>query len=306
MLDPKHGHRSLEERSAAGKAARGKAPRSSHADWAPAADRADPVELLEGQATSRVGQLVPLRYARMLVSPFTFYRGAAAVMAADLAATPRSGFDVQLCGDAHLSNFGAFASPDRELVFDVNDFDETLPGPWEWDVMRLAASFSVAGRASGFKRRVRGPGLPAGKWGSRCSASTPTRHQLAAVVPVHDPLRPLDELPRADPQPGSRGRRPGLSTDEAVRQGISATAGTVTSAAVVMVAVFSIFATLSIVDMKEMGVGLAVAVLLDATIVRGVLLPAAMKLLGERNWYLPRGLRWLPRGREPEPAPARG
>jgi uncharacterized protein (DUF2252 family) len=155
MLDPKHGHLSLEERAAAGKAARGKAPRSGYADWAPAADRADPVELLEGQATSRVDQLVPLRYARMLVSPFTFYRGAAAVMAADLAATPRSGFDVQLCGDAHLSNFGAYASPDRELVFDVNDFDETLPGPWEWDVMRLAASFSVAGRASGFKRRER-------------------------------------------------------------------------------------------------------------------------------------------------------
>jgi uncharacterized protein (DUF2252 family) len=155
MLDPKHGHRSLEERVAAGKAARGEAPRSGYADWAPAADRTDPVELLEGQATSRVGQLVPLRYARMLVSPFTFYRGAAAVMAADLAATPRSGFDVQLCGDAHLSNFGAYASPDRELVFDVNDFDETLPGPWEWDVMRLAASFSVAGRANGFKRRER-------------------------------------------------------------------------------------------------------------------------------------------------------
>ncbi len=155
MLDPKHGHRSLEERVAAGKAARSEAPRSGYGEWAPAADRMDPVELLAGQATSRVGQLVPLRYARMLVSPFTFYRGAAAVMAADLAATPRSGFDVQLCGDAHLSNFGAYASPDRELVFDVNDFDETLPGPWEWDVMRLAASFSVAGRASGFKRRER-------------------------------------------------------------------------------------------------------------------------------------------------------
>ncbi len=155
MLDAKHGHRTLEERATAGKAARTKAPRSSHREWKPAADRADPVELLEGQATSRVGQLVPLRYARMLVSPFTFYRGAAAVMAADLAATPRSGFDVQLCGDAHLANFGAYASPDRELVFDVNDFDETLPGPWEWDVMRLAASFSVAGRASGFKRRER-------------------------------------------------------------------------------------------------------------------------------------------------------
>jgi uncharacterized protein (DUF2252 family) len=155
VLDPKHGHRSLEERAAAGKAARGEAPRSGYGEWAPAADRPDPVELLESQAGSRVGQLVPLRYARMLVSPFTFYRGAAAVMAADLAATPRSGFDVQLCGDAHLSNFGAYASPDRELVFDVNDFDETLPGPWEWDVMRLAASFSVAGRERGLKRRER-------------------------------------------------------------------------------------------------------------------------------------------------------
>jgi len=155
MLDPKHGHRSLEERAAAGKAARSEAPRSGYGEWAPAAGRADSVELLESQAGSRVGELVPLRYARMLVSPFTFYRGAAAVMAADLGSTQRSGFDVQLCGDAHLSNFGAYASPDRELVFDVNDFDETLPGPWEWDVMRLAASFSVAGRERGFKRRER-------------------------------------------------------------------------------------------------------------------------------------------------------
>jgi uncharacterized protein (DUF2252 family) len=138
------------ERAAAGRDARGQAPRSSHGDWAPAADRPDPVELLEGQASSRVGQLVPLRYGRMLVTPFTFYRGAAAVMAADLAAVPHSGLQVQLCGDAHLSNFGAFASPERELVFDVNDFDETLSGPWEWDVMRLAASFAVAGRELGF------------------------------------------------------------------------------------------------------------------------------------------------------------
>jgi uncharacterized protein (DUF2252 family) len=155
MADPLHSSSSPAERAAAGKAARAQAPRSSHAEWKPAGDRPDPVELLEGQATSRVGQLVPLRYGRMLVSPFTFYRGAAAVMAADLAGTARSGFDVQLCGDAHLSNFGAYASPDRELVFDVNDFDETLPGPWEWDVMRLAASFSVAGREQGFKRRER-------------------------------------------------------------------------------------------------------------------------------------------------------
>ncbi|HKB50459.1 MAG TPA: DUF2252 family protein [Solirubrobacterales bacterium] len=146
------------ERAAAGKAARTAAPRSSHGDWQAAADRADPVELLEHQATSRVGQLVPLRYGRMLASPFAFYRGAAAVMAADLALTPQSGFEAQLCGDAHLSNFGAFASPERELVFDVNDFDETLPGPWEWDVKRLAASLSVAGRERGFdggeRRRI--------------------------------------------------------------------------------------------------------------------------------------------------------
>jgi uncharacterized protein (DUF2252 family) len=155
MADPLHSSSSAAERAAAGKAARARVPRSSHGEWAPAADRPDPVALLESQATSRVGQLVPLRYGRMLVSPFTFYRGAAAVMAADLAGTARSGFNVQLCGDAHLSNFGAYASPDRELVFDVNDFDETLPGPWEWDVMRLAASFSVAGRERGFKRRER-------------------------------------------------------------------------------------------------------------------------------------------------------
>src|SRR5882672_6882617 len=137
------------ERAAAGKAAREVAPRSSHGEWKPVAERADPVELLEHQAGSRVGQLVPLRYGRMLVSPFTFYRGAAAVMAADLDPTPRSGLETQLCGEAHLSNFGAFASPERRLVFDLNDFDETLPGPWEWDVKRLVASFSLAGRDRG-------------------------------------------------------------------------------------------------------------------------------------------------------------
>lgn len=144
-----------EERAAAGRAARAAVPRSSHGEWSVPAGRSDPVELLESQSATRVGQLVPLRYARMLASPFAFYRGAAAVMAADLATTPRSGFVAQLCGDAHLSNFGAFASPDRELVFDVNDFDETLPGPWEWDVKRLAASFAVAGRERGFGERER-------------------------------------------------------------------------------------------------------------------------------------------------------
>jgi uncharacterized protein (DUF2252 family) len=125
------------------------APLESHAEFAPAGKR-DPVGLLLGQAKSRVPELVPVRHGRMLVSAFTFYRGAALPMAADLATTPTSGLRVQLCGDAHLSNFGAFASPERNLVFDVNDFDETLPGPFEWDVKRLAASLTVAGRDNGF------------------------------------------------------------------------------------------------------------------------------------------------------------
>jgi uncharacterized protein (DUF2252 family) len=130
-------------------------PRSSHGEWTPDAGRRDPVEILEDQAKTRVPELVPIRYGRMLASPFAFFRGAAAVMAMDLAGTPQSGMRVQLCGDAHLSNFGAFAAPDRRLAFDLNDFDETLPGPWEWDVKRLAASFAVAGRDRGFKRSER-------------------------------------------------------------------------------------------------------------------------------------------------------
>ena len=124
--------------------------RASHGGWEPAARRRDPVKVLEGQAKSRVPELVPIRYGRMLASPFTFFRGAAAIMAMDLANTPQSGFPVQVCGDAHLSNFGVFAAPDRRLVMDVNDFDETLPGPWEWDVKRLAASFEIAGRDRDF------------------------------------------------------------------------------------------------------------------------------------------------------------
>jgi Uncharacterized protein conserved in bacteria (DUF2252) len=138
------------ERAAAGKAARERAPRSGHGVWEPAADRTDPVQVLERQAADRVPELVPLRYGRMLASPFTFYRGAAAIMAADLAATPSSGLWVQACGDAHLSNFGAYASPDRDLVVDINDFDETAPAPWEWDLKRLAASLEIAGRDRGF------------------------------------------------------------------------------------------------------------------------------------------------------------
>jgi uncharacterized protein (DUF2252 family) len=133
-----------------GKAARATAPRSSHARFDPPADRRDPIELLEAQAQTRVPELVPIRYGRMLVSPFTFYRGAAKIMASDLATTPNSGLAVQCCGDAHLSNFGMFASPERRLVFDINDFDETLPGPWEWDVKRLAVSMLIAARDDGF------------------------------------------------------------------------------------------------------------------------------------------------------------
>ena len=147
---PTVAHLTAAERAARGKGARAEVPRSSHAVFEPAAHRADPIELLGRQAQTRVPELVPIRYGRMLVSPFTFYRGAALIMASDLAATPRSGLMVQCCGDAHLSNFGVFASPERQLMFDVNDFDETLPGPWEWDVKRLAVSMLIAARDNGF------------------------------------------------------------------------------------------------------------------------------------------------------------
>ena len=140
---------SVEERVELGKAARAALPRSSHAALEPAAGR-DPVGRIIGESADRVAELVPIRYGRMLASPFAFYRGTASLMAADLAGTPKSGLDVQLCGDAHLSNFGAFASPSRRLVFDLNDFDETLPGPFEWDVKRLAASFELLARHRGF------------------------------------------------------------------------------------------------------------------------------------------------------------
>jgi len=142
-------HPSVEERQARGKAARAEVPRSVHAEWKPAADRPDPVALLEEQGSSRVPELVPIRYGRMLVSPFTFFRGAAYLMASDLAPHPRTTLHTQLCGDAHLCNFGGFSAPDRRLVFSVNDFDETLPGPFEWDLKRLVASFAVAGRDRG-------------------------------------------------------------------------------------------------------------------------------------------------------------
>src|SRR6266581_3073942 len=138
------------ERRAAGKALRNKVARSSHAEWSPVADRPDPISLLEEQNRTRFAHLVPIRFERMTTSPFAFLRGTAVVMAGDLAATPITGIQVQLCGDAHLNNFGIYATPERNQVFDLNDFDETLPGPWEWDVKRLAASIVVAGRNNGF------------------------------------------------------------------------------------------------------------------------------------------------------------
>jgi uncharacterized protein (DUF2252 family) len=146
-------HLSASERIARGKAARKEVPRARHAVFEPQSNRPDPVDLLERQAKTRVPELVPIRYGRMLVSPFTFYRGAALIMAQDLSGTARSGLTVQCCGDAHLSNFGVFASPERKLVFDLNDFDETLPGPWEWDVKRLAVSMLIAARDNGFSAK---------------------------------------------------------------------------------------------------------------------------------------------------------
>ena len=144
-----------EQRIARGKAARAEVPRASHAEFVAGKHRKDPLTLLQDQDGTRVPELLPIRYGRMASSAFAFFRGAALPMASDLAATPRSGLTVQICGDAHLSNFGAFASPERHLVFDINDFDETVPGPWEWDVKRLATSIEIAGRANGYPGKVR-------------------------------------------------------------------------------------------------------------------------------------------------------
>ena len=155
QLDSGVGRLTPAERAARGKAARAEVPRDSHAVFDPPPDRPDPIGLLEEQAKQRVPELVPVRWGRMMVSPFTYYRGAALPMASDLATTPASGLAVQACGDAHLSNFGVFGSAERRLMFDVNDFDETLPGPWEWDVKRLAASLEVAARGNGLPGKQR-------------------------------------------------------------------------------------------------------------------------------------------------------
>ena len=146
---------SANERVARGKTARAKVSRSSHAVWEPPSARTSPLDLLERQAEARIPELVPIRHGRMLASPFSYYRGAALPMASDLATTPSSGLQAQICGDAHLCNFGVFGSPERHLFFDVNDFDETAPGPWEWDVKRLAASLEIAGRDNGFPEQTR-------------------------------------------------------------------------------------------------------------------------------------------------------
>ncbi len=145
-------HQTIEERTKLGKTLREQTPRSSHGDWSPAPNRPDPVNLIEEQNNGRLEWLIPVRRWRMSASPFTFFRGSARIMAADLASTPVSGLEVQLCGDAHLANFGLYASPERQLVFDINDFDETLAGPWEWDIKRLAASFTIAARHNGLKQ----------------------------------------------------------------------------------------------------------------------------------------------------------
>jgi uncharacterized protein (DUF2252 family) len=182
-------HLSRADRVARGKDARAVAPLESHAEFAPGGSR-DPVGLLLGQAESQVPELMPIRHGRMLVSPFTFYRGAALPMAADLAATPASGLRVQLCGDAHLSNFGAFASPERRLVFDVNDFDETLPGPFEWDVKRLAASLAVAGRDNGFPAKARRKIVLAAAEGYRTAMRGFARQSLLDVWYAHLDIEP--------------------------------------------------------------------------------------------------------------------
>jgi uncharacterized protein (DUF2252 family) len=173
-------HPSLADRRAEGRDARDRVPPSSHSGWHPADSRPDPVALLEEQNKTREPDLVPVRHGRMMFSPFTFYRGAAKIMAADLKDTPVAGLDAQLCGDAHLSNFGMFASPERHLMFDLNDFDETLPGPFEYDVKRMVASFTIAARNNGF-----------GKADTRAVA-------LAAVAAYREAMRDFAQMSTMD------------------------------------------------------------------------------------------------------------
>ena len=213
-------HFSVDERKAQGEGARGRTPPSSHRGWRPAGDRPDPVALLEEQNTTREPDLVPVRHGRMMVSPFTFYRGAAKIMAADLKDTPTAGLGVQLCGDAHLSNFGVFASPERKLLFDLNDFDETLPGPFEYDVKRMAASFTIAARNNGFSK--------ADTRASTLASVAAYREAMAGVRGhandghlVRPPRPRTSSWPRSaarSPRPRRRaGRRPRRSTKQEVK-----------------------------------------------------------------------------------------
>ena len=197
-------HLTQAERRTHGKAARAQAPLDAHREFDPASDR-DPVGLLLGQAETRVPELIPIRHGRMLVSPFTFYRGAALPMAADLATTRTSGLRVQLCGDAHLSNFGAFASPERRLVFDVNDFDETLPGPFEWDVKRLAASLAVAGRDNNFSARERREVILAGVKGYRTAMRDFANMPMLGVWYAHLDIE--DAVSQVESQLPKKGRK---------------------------------------------------------------------------------------------------
>ncbi|WP_225849790.1 DUF2252 domain-containing protein [Streptomyces sp. HPF1205] len=199
--------RSPAERAAAGRAARRTVPRSHHAEFTPAAGRPDPVDVIEEQSATRVPELVPIRYGRMTESPFRFYRGAAAIMAQDLAGTPTTGFRAQLCGDAHLLNFRLLASPERRLVFDINDFDETLPGPWEWDVKRLAASLVIAARANGFGAKERAGIVRAGVRSYREAMRAFAGMGDLAVWYVHfDEQWITERLPRQGVSARGRGR----------------------------------------------------------------------------------------------------
>ena len=201
-------HLTVEERVKLGKEARARAPRSSQAEFNPPTDRPDPVSLLERQATTRVPELLPIRYGRMLVSPFTFFRGAALIMASDLAATPRSGFTAQVCGDAHLSNFGLFGSPERKLMFDVNDFDETLPGPWEWDLKRLASSAVIAARDREFtENEARTAALEVGRSYRREMVRLAALSTLEVWYSQIDVAGLLAELESAAAKTGSRADR---------------------------------------------------------------------------------------------------
>jgi uncharacterized protein (DUF2252 family) len=199
------------ERAAIGKAARNDASRSAPGDWEPASGRPQPLDVLEAQAAERVPELVPLRYGRMLVSAFTFYRGAAAIMAADLAPTPNSGLWVQACGDAHLSNFGAYASPSRDLVVDVNDFDETAPGPWEWDLKRLAASFEIGGRDRGFSDAQRRDVVT-----TSARAYRETMRRLAGLSNLEVWYHQLDVDQIRDAFPAAAGKRARKTFDKTV------------------------------------------------------------------------------------------